>query len=180
MRRAPTFLQPTNFGSFSYPCDSMRIVLAAICICLKMQRARAEWSNQTRLGVIISPHTDGVEIDIQFGDVPSQSDFNMTYSVPATAKPTNENAGTALFVAHTLCSSGTNWQTNSTLMSLPASTTQGFFPNSTQSPAGTGRFQTPSRIDLTAFSGSPVREHPVYLSVVVVAMVAMVGPQLIG
>lgn len=151
----------------------MRFSSTAVYTILATGQAYAMNSNESSVEVVVSPYSNGVEIDIRIEFAASQSDFNSTDSVSSTI-PSVKSTVLIATAIHTACGSGGYPTTQSTPKPSLAATTQGFFLNSTGSPTATGRFQSPSLIDLAAFSaGSSITAPPTFLGVVVVATVAL-------
>jgi hypothetical protein len=162
----PTPRDPASLGN-------MKLQLTAIYIFSIIARVFAANSSQPSVEVIVTPYSSGVKIDVHVELAYSQSDSNSSASASSIV-PSANGATNIANVTHTACGSHGHPTTHSTLKLPPAVTTQGFFLNSTGSPAATGRSQSPSLIDLTAFSAASSREgQPVVLSVVVIATVAM-------
>jgi hypothetical protein len=164
----PTPRDPASLGN-------MKLQLTAIYIFSIIARVFAANSSQPSVEVIVTPYSSGVKIDVHVELAYSQSDSNSNSSASASSITPSANGATKIVnVTHTACGSHGHPTTHSTLKLPPAVTTQGFFLNSTGSPAATRRLQSPSLIDLTAFSAASSREgQPVVLSVVVIATVAM-------
>ena len=157
----------------------MRLLSTAVYSILTMMPVSALNASfpSENVEVVVNPSSDGVHIDIHIELAVSKGNFNSTGSViedmSSTTSPTNSTA-LSTAATHVTCSSNGHAMTQGSPIASSAVTTQGFFLNSTGSPAATGRFQSPSLIDLAAFSGGgSTKGQPAFSSVLLVAAVAM-------
>lgn len=165
-----------HFLRILYPYNNMRFLPVAAYICSIIVRASAKTSNQTKFGVVVDPHIDGVEINVHVKVVILQSDFNAACSLPATAISNANKTILIPMITNNTCISNGYPGTRITSTPVAGSTTQGFFLNSTQSSEATGLSQSPSLMDLTEFSAaSSINKSPMLLSVLGIVIIAIVA-----
>lgn len=155
----------------------MRFLPIAVYTTCIAGKAYATTSKQPNVEVVVKPSSDGIKINILVELAILQSDLNSTAGVVQdSAGMVSLLNSTALVttLTHAVCASDGHATTHGTPTPSSTATAKGFFLNSTSSPAATGHFQSPSLIDLAAFSGgASTRGQPIFLGVVVVATVAM-------
>lgn len=172
-----TLLQPriyftnTRYLTSSYPFhNNMKFLTTVFFATLTLRRVGATDASQPGVEVSVHPSHDNIEINIQI-ELDSLLSNNKSTFINAsnTLNSLRPDSSTLLAGPTTRapCASGSHMHAHNA-SSLPiTAATQGLFLNTTGTPTATGRLQTPSLIDLAAFSGGSSAGGQPALSVVV-------------
>jgi hypothetical protein len=154
----------------------MKLFPISISAALFIGQVRAKKLSQPSVEIVVDPSSNNLGIDIHIEFAAPQSDLNSTAGYiksNASVVPYNRTAFNQTIAYATSYHDG-----HTTIHQTPTSplvvTTQGFFPNSTSFPTSTVRFQSPSLMDLTAFSGSTSVERASGF-LIAIAVVSLVG-----
>lgn len=154
----------------------MKFLTTVLFATLTLERAWATDASNPGVEVSVHPSRDSIDMNIQVGlkSLTTKSTVASTNNTLSAFRLDN----ITLFarpMTHAPCASGSHAHTRTSLLPITA-VTQGFFLNTTNTPIATGRFQTPSLIDLASFSGdSSARGQPALSIMLAVATIHLLA-----
>jgi hypothetical protein len=153
---------------------NMKFSTVSIYTALFIAQIRAKKLNQPSVEIVVDPSSNNIGIDIHIDFAAPRSNLNSTSSWVRGDPSVVVYNSTAFNQTMACTASHQNGHTTAhetPMVPLPV-TTQGFFPNFTSSPSASARFQSPSLLDLAAFSGGVSAGGPSgFLTIVAIALI---------